>query len=103
MFGFRQFQRLILVVAFAVASFLANWKGQTRADDTAFRLSLNGKAIEGNPLWHNDQRVILLGRDGRLWDFKPEDAKDFAKSQTAFRSYSQGELRGQLLREFGRR
>lgn len=98
---FWQFPQVILAVALTVTS--ANWIGRIHADDTSIRLTLKGQVIEGNPLWHNDERVILLGRDGRLWDFKSEEAKDFSKSQTAYRSYSQGELRGQLLKEFGQR
>jgi hypothetical protein len=64
-------------------------------------LTLHGRKIEGMPLDWSDSKVHLLGRDGRLWDFQPEEASDFQKSADEFRSYSVSELRAALLRELG--
>ncbi len=64
-------------------------------------LSLQGRTIEGWPLAWDTRRVHLLARDGRLWEFAPEDAKDFRKSSSVFRSYSPSEFRAELLRELG--
>jgi hypothetical protein len=50
--------------------------------------------------WERRQ-VHLLGRDGRLWEFRPEEAKDFRKSSSRFRPYSPSEFRAALLRELG--
>ena len=66
------------------------------------QLELRGQTIEGQPLvWSHDQ-VILLGRDGVLWTFAPGEAANFRRTADRFRGLSQSELRGRLLREFGR-
>ena len=67
------------------------------------RLSLGDQQIEGSPLAWDSSMVYLLGRGGRLWRFPPDDATDFSKTSTRFRSYSVSELRGELLRELGNR
>lgn len=100
--GSRQIQRAILSASLATAMLLCP-TAQTRAEDHTIRLTLKGQAVEGKPVRWSDSRVILLGRDGRLWDFKPNEAKDFAQTQSVFRTFSQGELRGQLQSEFGNR
>ena len=43
-----------------------------------------------------------MTRDGFLLEFSPDAAKNFEKTETGFRSYSQGEMRAALIREFGR-
>ncbi len=64
-------------------------------------LTLKGRKLEGVPLSWNDQEVHLLGRDGRLWQFDPEQASDFRKTSAHFRGYSPSEFRAALLRELG--
>jgi hypothetical protein len=64
-------------------------------------LTLRGRQIEGSPLAWNTQEVFLLGRDGRLWQFAPEEAKDFRKTSSRFESYSTPQLRAMLLRDLG--
>jgi hypothetical protein len=66
-----------------------------------FRLTVNGQPQEGTPLLFNEQQVFFLTRSGRLLEFAPQDATDFARASGTFKSYSPAELRGQLLREFG--
>jgi hypothetical protein len=73
------------------------------ADNWTVRLKLQGRSVEGTLLSWSEDRVYLLARDGYLWDFAPEEARDFSKVSDSFRSYSQSELRGRLLREFGQR
>ena len=65
-------------------------------------LRLRSQRIEGSPLAWDDRTVHLLGRDGRLWEFHPDEATDFRKSSGRFRSYGVSELRAVLLRELGR-
>lgn len=65
-------------------------------------LTLRGHKIEGMPLAWNTREVCLLGRDGRLWQFAPGEAKDYRKTANRFQSYSASELRATLLRELGR-
>jgi hypothetical protein len=64
-------------------------------------LKLKGQKIEGQPLFWDDSRVHLLGRDGRLWEFAPGDAAEPRQTADRFRSYSPSELRAALLRELG--
>jgi hypothetical protein len=66
------------------------------------RLSLGDERLEGMPLAWNSRQVVLLGRDGRLWDFSPEEAKDYRQTSNRFRPYGTSELRGMLLDELGR-
>jgi len=65
-------------------------------------LTVGGRKVEGMPLAWNSQQVHLLGRDGRLWEFDPQDPSDYRKTSSRFRSYSPSELRAGLLRELGR-
>jgi hypothetical protein len=64
-------------------------------------LTLAGQKVEGKPLSWDDEIVHLLGRDGRLWEFKPDEAKNFRQSSDQFRSYSTSEMRADLLRDLG--
>ncbi len=67
------------------------------------KLTLDGRKIEGMPLAWDDQIVHLLGRDGRLWDFAPNQATDFAKTSSRFRPYKPSAFRAALLRDLGGR
>ena len=71
------------------------------AHEPVIRLKLDGRQWEGTPLSWNEQRIVLLSRDGQLVDFAPESAQEHGVLPGSFRSYSQAEIRGQLLREFG--
>ena len=75
--------------------------GTASSSDWMVQLTLRGKVVEGEPLAWSRRQVFLLGRDGRLWEFAPEEAKDFRKTSNRFRSYSPSELRAALLRELG--
>lgn len=66
------------------------------------QLDLDGLELEGLPLSWSKSRVYLLGRDGRLWDFRPQEAKNFQKTKNAFESYSASHMRSELTRELGR-
>ncbi len=65
------------------------------------KLTLNGRKIEGKPLAFKGGEVYLLARDGRLWEFSPEEVTDFKRTSNRFRGYSVSELRAELLRELG--
>jgi len=64
--------------------------------------TVGGTHLEGAPLAWSDQRVWLLGRDGRLWDFAPDDARDYRKTASYFNPYSTREIRTLLEAELGR-
>lgn len=68
----------------------------------AFKLRLDGRWIEGMSLVETDQQIFLLARDGQIWDFAPAQAQNYRRSGAKFTAFSQAELRGQLLREFGK-
>ena len=65
-------------------------------------LKLKGRKIEGAPLAWDRHLVHLLGRDGGLWEFRPDEATDYWKTSNRFRSYSPSEFRAVLLRELGK-
>lgn len=73
-----------------------------RSDDVMIQLGLRGQTIEGSPLSWSEQEIVLLGRDGRLWQFPPKEAKDFRKTADRFQGYAPSQYRATLLRELGR-
>jgi hypothetical protein len=79
------------------------WPGPANAQKFTIALELRGRQIEGTPLAWSNSDVTLLQRDGALLTFSPDEASRFRKTAVGFRSYSQGELRAQLAREFGRK
>jgi hypothetical protein len=85
------------------AAVFAAWLQSTPllAADFMVRLEVNGLEVEGAPLAWDDRTVTLLARDGQLWAFSPSEARNFRKTAPRFQSYSPGELRGQLMQEFG--
>ncbi len=62
-------------------------------------VDIDGRQVEGMPLSWSSQRVFLLARDGRLWDFVPKKADNFRKTSSFFSSYSAAEIRAGLERE----
>lgn len=66
-----------------------------------FELSLGGQRVEGSPIIWNQREARLLGRDGRLWAFDPQEARDVRKTASQFHDYTPSEFRAALLRELG--
>lgn len=64
-------------------------------------LALDGKRVEGTPLAWSKSNVLLLARDGRLWDFAPSRAADFRQTSSGFVSYSANVMRQRLQQELG--
>lgn len=92
------FTRAFVVAAVILPCFPSpGWSQQI-----TLQLTLHGREIEGTPISWDEQRVFMLGRDGHLWDFAPNEAEQFRKSANGFQPLSHGELRGLLMREFGR-
>ena len=75
--------------------------GETAAAEGMVEVTLPGLSVEGEPLGWNSRVVHLLGRDGRLWTFDPEEVIGFKKTASRFRAYSPSEFRAALLRELG--
>src|SRR5688572_15839783 len=70
------------------------------AADPLIKLDVRGKTLEGTPLAVSDKEVLFLVRDGQLAEFPPDVVTNYSRVGN-FRSYSQAEIRGALLREFG--
>jgi hypothetical protein len=91
--------RAILIV---VAG-LATCASHAQAAGPTVQLMLRGERLEGQPAAWGDAGVMLLGRDGQLWNFAASDAHDFKKLSNQFQPLSQADMRGALHREFGDR
>ncbi|MFV1966360.1 MAG: DUF1570 domain-containing protein [Pirellulaceae bacterium] len=89
------------VFLWALGLFLLDSGADSHAEDFTIELQLDGRRVAGKPLAWSRSEVFLLGRDGVLWDFAPTQASNYRKTASIFRPYTQGELRGQLMREFG--
>jgi hypothetical protein len=68
-----------------------------------FRARVDGRMLEGKPLHWSAEQMLLLGRDGRLYDFNPKLAQDARKTSPRFFGYQPSEMRTELQREFGKR
>jgi len=91
----------VLLLA-VVGSLLPLSAAVTESAEFMIKAFVDGKMLEGRPLSWSAQRVYLLARDGQLVNFRPEEARDFQKSSPRFFSYSHGEIRAGLYKEFGR-
>ena len=76
------------------------WAAEPAAGTLA--LKLNGQFLECKPLAWDDSIVMLMSRDGRLYDFKPSEAKEFRKASPTFKGYSAAEMRDRLQKELGK-
>jgi hypothetical protein len=94
--------RVAVKTALAALTLALLLAGNAPAEDTVLRVTLGERTVEGLALSWNRERVYLLARDGQVLDFPPADAKNPSKVAGGFRSFSQAEIRGQLLHEFGR-
>jgi uncharacterized protein DUF1570 len=86
----------------AVASMLVSASAAAATPaDFMFRAEVKGQTLEGKPLSWTASDMMMLGRDGRLYDFDPRDAKNGAKTAPTFAPYSLQEMKRELYREFG--
>ena len=90
---------LAWIVAFGAAV------GGVRAEnaDFMFRANVDGQILEGKPLHWSAAQMLLLGRDGRLYEFNPKLARDAVKTGAHYISYSASEMKVSLEHEFGNR
>jgi hypothetical protein len=66
-------------------------------------VDIDNQQVEGTPLAWSNKQVFLLARDGRLWDFAPNESRNFRKINSRFSSYSAAEMRASLERELAGR
>src|SRR5437868_3377430 len=71
-----------LVFRFALAFSLGTICIPAAAKPPRFMIeaTVKGHYLEGGPLVWSDEKVILLARDGQVWDFSPSDAENYRKS-----------------------
>ncbi len=65
------------------------------------RVKITDKEVEGTPLHTSASQVVLLARDGAVWDIDPRQVQSFSQTTRAFESLSLTSLSSQLAREFG--
>lgn len=65
--------------------------------------TVHGRHVEGAPLSWSDQKVWLMARDGRLWDFAPEEATQYRRTASYFSPYSAREIAALLQLELGQK
>ncbi len=73
------------------------------ASEFMFRANVDGQQLEGKPLKWSADEMMLLGRDGQLYEFDPKAAKDAKKTALQFVGYSLPEMKRTLQEEFGER
>jgi len=88
-------------VLLTITTLMAWWAAPLRSGEPTIAVELRGEWIEATPLWASSSRVMLLGRDGQLWDIGANEPSQFRLTSQSFQSYTAGEMRGQLQREFG--
>jgi hypothetical protein len=91
----------VLLVGFAVLWSAGRPAIAALPSQLMLELTLHGQKIEGTPVRWSSAQVLLLGRDGRLWHFSPDEARDFHKTSDHFRALSVSGIRAMLLRELG--
>ena len=64
-----------------------------RAAEFMFRARVDGQMLEGKPLSWNAEQMLLLGRDGQLYEFNPKLAKEAQKTSPRFFGYSSSEMK----------
>jgi hypothetical protein len=92
--------RLLLFVLMLAGCQLIGRQASAATKRFMIETLVRGTALEGAPLSWSDKRVVLLGRDGQLWDFSPDDAENYRKTTSYFVPYTQQEMQQRLGIEF---
>ena len=82
---------------------LASGNNRAAGAEFMFRARVDGRMLEGKPLHWTDEQMLLLGRDGRFYEFNPKLAKEAQKTAPRFVGYSASEMRTALQNEFDKR
>ncbi len=98
----RLFLRVAAILFVAVGVFFLIGSSATAGGPARFmmRTLVGERVLEGQPLAWTDETMFLLGRDGQLYEFAPQDAQDSRKLGPAFRGYTSSEMRTRLRDEF---
>lgn len=69
---------------------------------STIKLRYQQEELIGTAVLFSPEEVRLLGRDGRIWHLDPSHVADYVPVEPRFQPASQADVRGQLLREYGR-
>src|SRR3954447_26625991 len=90
-------------LAIFVGGAIAAFGNFASAAEFMFRANVEGKTVEGKPLTWTSQQMLLLGRDGKLYDFNPKLATEAEKTSPTYVPYSAAEMKSLLQYEFDSR
>lgn len=91
------------LIAAVLTAFLLPTPSKLAAAEFMFRALVDGKALEGKPLMWSSEQMLLLGRDGKLYEFNPKLAKEAKKTSPSFLAYSAEDMKKLLQQEFDNR
>jgi hypothetical protein len=86
----------------ALLVLLVSFPGLAWSQRLSIEVKVSDQVLEGTPLAWSSKEVLLLGRDGQLWNFSPSAVTTFQKNPHSFASLTSAEFRAQLSREFDR-
>ena len=91
-----------LSFAFFLALFIAELVSAQGPANFMMATHIDGKRLEGRPLVWDKRQMLMLGRDGELYDFAPDEAENSRRIGKGFRGYSISEMRQKVRQEFDR-
>jgi hypothetical protein len=100
---------LFRISSFGLLAFLSAWLFVAASTSYAadaefmFRARVDGRMLEGMPLYWTDTQMMLLGRDGAMYEFNPKLAKEGRKTAPRFYGYEMRDMKRTLYEEFGDR
>lgn len=95
--------RQTCIWSLAVAAvFTMNAEASGKPKNFMMRARVDGRMIEGQPLFWTRSQIVLLGRDGRVHDFDPREANYSQKTSPRFFGYRMSEMKQELYKEFGK-
>ncbi len=94
---------LVVVVGVALTLLAAPRAAAAEPAPFMMRARVHGQFVEGQPLAWTKDNVVLLGRDGALYEFDPADAQDSKKTAPRYVGYTIEEMRSLVRMEFDSR
>jgi hypothetical protein len=88
--------KIILALALAIS-----WVSNSEGAEFMFRARIDGKLVEGKPLYWTDTQMFLLKRDGALCQFNPQKATEGKTTSPHFFGYEMQFMKRSLREEFG--
>jgi hypothetical protein len=66
------------------------------------RATIGGVDLEGQPLTWTKTQMVLLGRDGMMYEFDPAAAQNAKRTAPAYTGYTNSEMQSLVRQEFGK-